>query len=107
MAANLSGRCFLTGRVGKVILEVGLIGFGDVRVLVVVVLVAVFSTDVFPYSVCRCIGERCGPRRREDAFILDGHMQLQELVLFVPGPSVAGVQPILFPVPFECVFDLS
>src|SRR6516162_11814741 len=88
-----------------VISEVGFIRFGDVRVLVVVVLVAVFGADAFAASVCRRVGERRGPGRGEDACILDRHMRLEELVALVPSPGVAVEQPILFPVPFECVFS--
>src|SRR5258708_32036948 len=84
--------------------EVRLLGFRDVRVLVVVVLARIFGTDRFRYLVGpRHISQGRGPGRREDAFILDRHMQLQELAA-VLAEDIAVKQPILFFISIECVF---
>src|SRR5437660_560885 len=54
--------------------KVRLLSFRDVGLLVVVVLVPIFRTDAFRYSLSWRIGQGCGPGRREDAFILDRHV---------------------------------
>src|SRR5436853_7004983 len=67
-------------RMARLTSEVRSIRFGDVRVFVAVIFVRILGTDAFRYLVgSRHIGQGRGPRRREDAFILDRHMQLQEL----------------------------
>src|SRR5262245_43053082 len=59
--------------------EVRRLSSGNVRLLVVVVFHPVFRTDAFRDAAGRGrIGHGGGPRRREDAFILDRQMHLQE-----------------------------
>ena len=61
----------------------------------------VFSTDNFrPCVGPRYICDRRSPGCREDAFIFDGQVQLQELAT-MPAVDVASRQPILFFVPLE------
>src|SRR6185503_4309682 len=86
-------------------LEVGLAGFGDVRVLVVVILVRIFRTDAFRYFRRWHIGQCCGPRGGEDAFIFYCHMKLHELAA-VLAEDIAVEQPIFLLVPLERIFHV-
>src|SRR5258708_10700326 len=88
------------------VLEVRLLGFRHVRVLVVVILVRIFGADSLRYLVGpRHISQRRAPGRREDAFILDRHMQLEELAA-VLAEDITVKEPILSSVPVECVFHV-
>src|ERR1700681_2890895 len=65
--------------------EVRLLGARNVGVaVVVIILMAVFSTDDFRQNIrSRHIGQGRGPRRREDALVLDRQVQLKELAPMV------------------------
>src|SRR5215471_15582136 len=79
--------------------------FSEVRLLrarsvgvavVVIILMEVFSADAFRHNIgSRHIGQGGGPRRREDALVLDRHVQLKELAPVV-AEDIAVEQPILF-----------
>src|SRR6516225_2840751 len=87
--------------------KVRLLGARNVGVaVVVIILMAVFSTDDFRQNIrSRHIGQGRGPRRREDALVLDREVQLKELAP-VLAVDIAGRQPILFYVPLDCVFHV-
>ena len=77
--------------------EVRLLGARSVGIaVVVIILMEVFSTDDFGKNTrSRHIGQGRGPRRREDALVLDRQVQLQELAPVV-AEDIALEQPILF-----------
>ena len=71
--------------------------------VVVIILVEVFGTDGFGIDTrSRHIGQGRGPRRREDALVLDRQVQLQELAP-VLTEDITGYQPILLFIPLDGV----
>ena len=88
-------------------LEVRLLSPRSVGVAaVVIILTEIFSTDVFRQDGrSRHIGEGRGPRRREDALVLDRHVKLQELAPVV-AEDIAVEQPILIFVPLDGVLHV-
>src|SRR5258706_376676 len=70
------------------------------------ILMKVFRTGGFRHNIrSRHIGQGGGPRRREDALVLDRHVQLQELAPVV-AEDIAVEQPILFFVPLDGVLHV-
>jgi hypothetical protein len=69
--------------------KIGLVRAGNIGLVLVIILGAVFGADSFRQLVGpRHIGQGCGPGRREHAYILDRHVQLQELAA-MPAKDVA------------------
>src|SRR5205809_6048424 len=74
--------------------------------VVVIILMKVVGTDGFRRNIRpRHIGQGRGPRRREDALVLDRQMQLQELAPVV-AEDIALEQPVLFFVPLDGVLHV-